>query len=89
MTRPWEASPSASFSRRLGKSPRELGTTNDRPACPDIWELSNGDIAIIGRDLTRNYIGQLPDDVSVQDDERVVVIPGITLRAAKADISDD
>jgi hypothetical protein len=89
MTRPWEASPEATFSRRLGKSPRELEVTNGRPGCPDIWELSNGDVAVIGRDLTRNYLDELPADVTIGDDERLVVIPGIMLRAAKADIPDE
>lgn len=89
MARSWEADPAASFIRRLGRSPLELGLTNDRPSCPDIWELSNGDVAVIGRDLTRNYADLLPADVTVGDDERLVVIPGSMMRAAKADIADE
>jgi hypothetical protein len=88
MTRPWEADPQATFSRRLGKSAQELGHSNDREECPDIWELSNGDVAVIGRDLTPNYLHQLPDDVSIGDDERLVVIPGNMLRSATKDIPD-
>jgi hypothetical protein len=26
------------------------------PSCPDIWKLDNGDIAIIGRDMTARSI---------------------------------
>jgi hypothetical protein len=89
MSRPWEADPQAKFSRRLGKSALELGDSNDREDCPDIWELSNGDVAVIGRDLTPNYLGQLPNDVSIGADERLVIIPGKMLRAAKGDISDE
>jgi hypothetical protein len=88
MARPWEADPSASFAQRLGKSPAELGHTNGNKDCPDIWWLSNGDIAVIGRDLTAAYAGRLPEDVRVSADERVVIIPGDMLSAAKADIPD-
>jgi hypothetical protein len=58
------------------------------PTCPDIWELDNGDIAVIGRDLTHMYAGRLPGDVRVGLDERLVIIPGDMLRAAKVDIPD-
>jgi hypothetical protein len=88
MPRLWEADPNASFKRRLGKSAIELDRTNNDPSCPDIWELSNGDVAIIGRDLTSGYAARLPDGVSIGSDERLVVIPGVMLRAAKGDIPD-
>ena len=88
MTRPWEADPQASFKRRIGKSALELGDTNDAPSCPDIWELDNGDVAVIGRDLTGAYAGRMPRDVSVGHDERLVIIPGNMLLAAKADSPD-
>ncbi|WP_103529663.1 hypothetical protein [Streptomyces sp. SM12] len=89
MPRPWEADPSALFARRLGKSARELGTTADHDGCPDIWELDNGDIAVIGRDLTDSYAARLPPDVTIAADERLVVVPGTMLRSAKPDIADD
>jgi hypothetical protein len=61
MGRNWEADTSASFARRLGKSAAELGDTGGRDGCPDIWELSNGDIAVVGRDVTAAYeAGCLP-----------------------------
>jgi hypothetical protein len=86
--RNWEADPTASFKRRLGKSALELGDTNNDPTCPDIWELTNDDIAVIGRDLTEDYSSRLPEGVNVGVDERLVIIPGNMLRAAKADIPD-
>ncbi|MFF0575898.1 hypothetical protein [Streptosporangium saharense] len=89
MARPWEADPRAELSRRLGSSPLELGTTTASPDCPDIWELSNGDIAVIGRDLTADYRDRLPEGVSLSRDERLVVIPRIQLISAKRDIPDD
>lgn len=89
MPRPWEADPTASFKRRMGKSALELDMTNDGPTCPDIWELDNGDIAVIGRDLTHGYAGRLPSGVNVGNDERLVIIPGVMLKAAKADIPDE
>ncbi|RAY12415.1 hypothetical protein DPM19_25035 [Actinomadura craniellae] len=88
MARPWEADPAAGFRRRLGKSAGELGNTNADPTCPDIWELDNGDVAVIGRDLTAQYARQLPPGVSIGDDERLVVLPRNMVIAAKPDIPD-
>ncbi|NUQ95228.1 MAG: hypothetical protein HOY79_01255 [Streptomyces sp.] len=88
MVRSWEADPSALFVKRLGKSAAELGTSDGRDDCPDIWQLSNGDVAVIGRDLTAEYGLRLPDGVTLRADERLVVIPGTMLSAAKADIPD-
>ncbi|MDT3395826.1 hypothetical protein RKE29_04065 [Streptomyces sp. B1866] len=86
--RAWEADPSASLARRLGKSAAELGATGGRNGCPDIWQLDNGDIAVIGRDLTGSYEPRLPEGVTIAADERLVIIPGIMLSAAKPDIPD-
>jgi hypothetical protein len=88
MGRNWEADTCASFARRLGKSAAELGDTGGRDGCPDIWELSNGDIVVIGRDVTAAYEDRLPADVMVASDERIVVIPRNMLIAAKPDIPD-
>jgi hypothetical protein len=88
MPRSWEADESARLVRRLGKSAEELGGSDGRDDCPDIWQLDNGDIAVIGRDLTENYAGRLPAGVSIAADERLVIIPGNMLSAAKPDIPD-
>jgi len=87
----WEANPEATFTRRLGKHPTELDgpPTDGKDGCPDVWELSNGDIAVIGRDLTDAYANRLPEGVTVVADERLVVIPRATIVAAKEDIPDD
>ena len=51
MSGKWDADPATNFVRRLGKSAHELGTTGGDASCPEIWELANGDIAVIGSDL--------------------------------------
>ncbi len=90
----WDADPSAQFSRRLGISPKERfrGTepapSGERNGCPDIWELDNGDVAVIGRDLTDSYRSRLPEGVGIRDDERLVVVPRVMVVAAKPDIPD-
>jgi hypothetical protein len=86
--RAWEADPSATFARRLGKPARELGGSSGKQGCPDIWELSNGDIAVIGRRLSDAYAGRLPEDVTLAEDEALVVIPRAMIIAAKKDIPD-
>lgn len=88
MSRPWEADPTAELTRRLGKSPLELGATSSGPTCPDMWELDNGDIAVIGREHTADYVGRLPEGVAIGADERLVIIPRRMLVAAKPDIPD-
>jgi hypothetical protein len=88
MARAWEADPSALFERRLGKSAKELGNSGDDDQCPDIWQFDNGDIAVIGRDLTAEYATRLPEGVTLGSGERLVVVPGNTLSAAKTDIPD-
>jgi hypothetical protein len=88
MARLWEADPTARFARRLGKAAAELGDTKEDLSCPDLWELTNGDVAAIGRDLTDLYLAQLPPGVSVGPDERIVVLPRNLVIAAKPDIPD-
>lgn len=88
MGRPWEADPNAGFVRRLGKSPAELGLTSQSETCPDIWELSDGNLAVIGRDVTEQVADRLPDGVSIGPDERLVVIPRSLAAAAKPDMPD-
>jgi len=88
MARAWEADPAALFERRLGKSAAELGQSDGKDECPDIWQLDNGDVAVIGRDLTSTYDHRLPEGVALASDERLVVIPSIMFRAATEDIAD-
>lgn len=88
MSRAWKADPAASFVRRLGKSPKELGNTFDSNECPDMWLLDNGDVAVIGQDATTTYQGRLPEGAALAPGERLVIIPGNILSSAKPDIPD-
>lgn len=88
MDKKWGADPAAGFRRRLGKSAHELGTTGGDASCPEMWELNNGDVAIIGTNLTADYAGRLPAGVTVDAHECLVVIPRSTLISAKTDIPD-
>lgn len=92
----WSPDPQASFVRRLGIAPTEPGSGGDddetasggQGGCPDVWELDNGDVVVIGRDLTENYAGLLPSGVSVGAGERLVVIPRGMARAVRMDSPD-
>ena len=88
MTGKWDADSKANFRRRIGSSAHELGTTGGNASCPEIWELDNGDIAIIGTELTTSYRGRLPHGVSIDSHESLVVIPRSIIVSAKADIPD-
>jgi hypothetical protein len=73
--------------RRVGASPRERGSTTGQ-TCPDIFELSTGDFAVIGREATAELDPELPSDAARADYERIVVITRETLLRAKRDIPD-
>lgn len=76
--------------RRLGKAPRQRRSSPSVNAgtCPDIFELSDGNFAIIGTEATEALDRQLPADASRADYERIVVISRETLIEAKKDIPD-
>jgi len=71
--------------RRIGASPRERGSATGQ-TCPDIFELSDGNFAVIGTEATAVLDSELPRDAARADDERIVVISRETLLRAKADI---
>ena len=75
--------------RRLGPDPHANGAqTAALRGCPDIFELSSGDFAIIGSDITHSAIGALPADASCGPDECIIRVPRRTLVLAKPDIPD-
>ncbi|MFI8232997.1 hypothetical protein ACIGDI_29630 [Streptomyces sp. NPDC085900] len=71
--------------RRIGAAPWERGSQTGQ-TCPDIFELSDGNFAVIGREATAELDGELPPDAARADDERIVVITRETLLRAKTDI---
>jgi hypothetical protein len=79
--------PAVKVLRRLGSTPQERGSLNNG-TCPDIFELSTGDFAIIGTDATDSLDGNLPPGAARADYERIVVVSRRTLLDAKRDIPD-
>lgn len=77
------------FLRRIGPDPHANGAqTVALNGCPDVWELSNGDFAVIGIDMTEVAKGVLPPTAGCGPDERIVRVPRQTFIAAKRDIPD-
>jgi hypothetical protein len=75
------------FKRRLGPHPHANGAkTPCLEGCPDIFELSSGDFALIGRNITADAAKHLPADAGCGPDEAVIWIPRSTLVLARADI---
>lgn len=76
-----------SFLRRIGPDPHANGRkTNALQNCPDIWELEDGNFAIIGIDMTAGALPCLPPTAGCGPDERVVWIPRSLLLEAKSSI---
>jgi len=74
------------FLRRLGTDPHANGArTESLRGCPDVWELTDGDFAIIGKDMTE-CADQLPPSANCGPDERMVRVPRRILIAAKRDL---
>ena len=76
------------FLKRLGPDPHANGAHSvGCQGCPDIWELDNGDFAIIGLDMS-DLTGHLPPSASCGPDERMIRVPRNVLVGAKRDIPD-
>lgn len=68
--------------RRLGSTPAQRGSLGNN-SCPDVFELENGDFAVIGA-RTPDLV--LPEDASVGPDETIVTIPRRVLLDAARDL---
>ncbi|MEV5608165.1 hypothetical protein [Streptomyces sp. NPDC052225] len=73
--------------RRMGDSPRLRGCGTGE-TCPDIFELSDSNFAVIGTEATEALRGELPAGVTLGPGERLVVITRKTLIRAKRDLPD-
>ncbi|MBO1334941.1 hypothetical protein [Streptomyces sp. VRA16 Mangrove soil] len=73
--------------RRVGDAPRARGCGTGE-TCPDIFELSDSNFAVIGTEATEALRGQLPPGVTLGRDERLVIITRKTLIRAKRDLPD-
>lgn len=75
------------FIKRIGPDPHAHGAkTAACQGCPDIWELDNGDFAVIGIDITEAASSKLPPTAGCGPDERIVRLPRNLLVNAKPDI---
>lgn len=75
------------FKRRIGPDPHEGGKKSaGASGCPDILELENGDIAVIGIDITAQAAGVLPPSAGCGPDERIVRVPRGLILGAQAEI---
>lgn len=73
--------------RRIGASPQQRGSASGQ-SCPDVFELSDGNFAVIGTEATAVLENELPPDASRADYERIVIVSRETLVRAKIDIPD-
>lgn len=77
------------FVKRIGPDPHANGAKSAScQGCPDIWELDNGDFAVIGIDITATASPKLPPTAGCGPDERIVRLPRGLLVNAKRDIPD-
>ena len=80
--------PQLQFLRRLGPDPHLNGQqTAACNGCHDLWELENGDIAIIGIRITEAAKATLPATAGCGPDEEIVLVPRSLLLAARGDIA--
>lgn len=71
-------------SRRLGVAPAERADCTSSGNCPDVFELENGDFAVVGLDVSD--VLALPADTGRAQDERAVVVPRAVFLAAVRDL---
>ena len=76
------------FKRRIGPAPVPGSGSAGANGCPDIWELTSGDFAIIGTESTAILHPHLPPGAFLDEGESIVVIPRSVLVKAKGDIPD-
>ncbi len=76
------------FMRRIGPGDTEAVHSCFRTyGCPDIWEMADGDFAIIGTDITES-MATLPPSAGCAPTERMVKVPRRLLVQAKPYIPD-
>lgn len=72
--------------RRLGIAPAQREQSCAVTNCPDLFELENGDFAVIGHESTEQLMVKLPADAGCGPGERIVVIPRQVLLQARQHI---
>lgn len=75
------------FLKRLGPDPQANGVQcAGCQGCPDVWELADGDFAIVGEDITEAARGMLPATAGCGPNERIIRLPRRVLVNARRDI---
>ena len=75
------------FLKRLGNDPQANGVQcAGCQGCPDVWELEDGDFAIIGEDITDAVMAKLPPTAGCAPTERIIRLPRRVLVNARRDI---
>ena len=75
--------------RRLGIAPAEREQSCAVTNCPDLFELDNGDFAVIGYLSTEQLMKKLPADAGCGTGEGIVVIPRHVLLQARKHIPEE
>lgn len=77
----------AHIKHRIGSTPRQRGSLSGQ-TCPDLFELTDGDYALIGTQVTDDMAADLPPELLArrQAGESIVLIPAVLLIDAKPDI---
>jgi hypothetical protein len=79
----WNPDLDAELFERPGLPPIELGSSRKQGHCPDVWTFTNGDVAVVGVDVTDAYLDRLPEELHIYlGDERLVAIPRATFESA-------
>lgn len=71
--------------RKLGVG-GEQGSSGEK-SCPNIFELENGDFAIVGTEATQDYIDHLPPGTKIAEYESIVHVPRYIIETAIKDIT--
>jgi hypothetical protein len=72
------------FLRRLGEDGRQLCSTGAH--CPQILEMTDGDFAGVGPDITDEAVSAMLPGPGIGPKERVIRIPRQVLIAARSEI---
>jgi hypothetical protein len=76
------------FLRRLAGPWAEPSVCQSTYGCPDLWEMTDGDFAVIGEDITA-LAAQLPSTAGCGPGERMVRVPRELLIRARAAIPEE
>lgn len=71
--------------RRIGTTPQQRGSLSGQ-TCPDMFELENGNYAVMGTALEEDASVRLPEGVVLKPGERIIIVPAVLLADAKPDI---